>query len=77
MKPIGHKSITRRVFGGKMVNRGMKFGAKALGMIGDMAIPAALVAPAAVPALEAAKAASVVLDVGQKMRQNYKHRQMM
>jgi hypothetical protein len=76
MQPIGTKMATRRVFGGKMVNRGMKFGAKALGYIGDMAIPAAFVAPAAVPVLEAAKAASVVLDVGQKMRQNYKHRQL-
>lgn len=73
MKPIGHKKVVHNVFGGKALNRGLKFGAKALGFIGDMAIPAAFLAPAAVPALEAAKATSVGLDIIRKGRQAAKY----
>ena len=73
MKPIGTKRAVHNVFGGKNVNRGLKFGAKALGYIGDMAIPAAFLAPAAVPALEAAKAASVGMDIVRKGRQAVKY----
>ena len=73
MKPIGAKRAVHNVFGGKNVNRGLKFGAKALGYIGDMAIPAAFLAPAAVPALEAAKAASVGMDIVRKGRQAVKY----
>lgn len=73
MRPIGVKRPVHNVFGGKTLNRGLKFGAKSLGYIGDMAVPAAFLAPAAVPALEAAKAASVGLDVIRKGRQAIKY----
>jgi len=73
MRPIGAKKAVRNVFGGKNVNRGLKFGAKALGYIGDMALPAAFIAPEAVPVLEAAKAASVGLDIIRKGRQAAKY----
>lgn len=73
MKPIGVKRPIHNVFGGKNVNRGLKFGAKALGYVGDLAIPAAFLAPAAAPALEAAKAASVGLDIIRKGRQAVKY----
>lgn len=73
MRPLGVKRPVHNVFGGKALNRGLKMGAKSLGYIGDMAIPAAFLAPAAVPALEAAKAASVGLDVIRKGRQAIKY----
>lgn len=76
MKPIGHKRAVHNVFGGKNVNRGLKFGAKALGFVGDLAVPAAFLAPAAVPALEAAKAASVGMDIIRKGRQAVKYRSL-
>lgn len=75
-RPLGHKKVTRNVFGGKALNRGLKIGAKSLGMIGDLALPAAFLAPAAVPVLEAAKAASVAMDVAQKVRQNIKNKRL-
>ncbi len=76
MRPIGVKKATRNVFGGKALNRGLKMGAKALGYVGDLALPAAFLAPAAVPVLEAAKAASVTMDVAQKVRQNIKNKRL-
>lgn len=74
MKPIGTKTPYRNFLGGKNVNRGLKFGAKALGYIGDLAPVAMAVAPAAAPALEAAKLASIGLSVAQKGRQMIKYR---
>ncbi len=65
---------TRRVFGGKMVNRGLKFGAKALGYLGDLTPVAMAVAPTLAPALEAAKLASIGLSTVQKGRQLIKNR---
>ena len=76
MKPLGVKRPIYNVFGGKNLNRGLKFGSKALGYIGDAAIPAAFLAPAAVPVLEAAKAASVGLDIARKGRQAIKYRSL-
>ena len=73
VKPIGVKRPIHNVFGGKALNRSMKFGAKALGFVGDLSLPAAFLAPAAVPALEAAKAASVGLDIIRKGRQAVKY----
>lgn len=67
MRPLGVKKATRNIFGNKVVNRGMKIGVKALGYIGDLApFAAALGAPEAVPALEAAKIASVGLNVARR-----------
>ncbi len=76
MKPIGTKNPYKNFIGGKNVNRGLRFGAKALGYIGDLT-PVAAAIPglqAAVPALEAAKLASIGLGVAQKGRQLIKHR---
>lgn len=77
VRPIGVKKATHNVFGGKNLNRGLKIGAKALGYVGDLALPASLIAPYAVPALEAAKAASITLDIAQKGRQMIKNRKIM
>jgi len=74
MKPIGTKSIFKNMLGGKRVNQGLKFGAKALGYVGDLAPVAMVAAPALAPALEAAKLASIGLGVAQKGRQMIKHR---
>lgn len=74
MRPIGVKRQIHNVFGGKALNRGMKFGAKALGYIGDMAPAAMIIAPEAAPVLEAAKAASIGLDSLRKTRQAIKYR---
>ncbi len=76
MKPIGVKNPYKNFLGGKTVNRGLKFGAKALGYIGDLT-PVAATIPGlqvAVPALEAAKIASIGLNVAQKGRQMIKHK---
>jgi len=73
MRPLGTKMPARRVFGGKMVNRGLKFGAKALGYLGDLTPVAMAVAPEVAPALEAAKLASIGLSTLQKGRQMIKH----
>jgi hypothetical protein len=72
MRPVGVKGVRFNFLGGKNVNRGLKFGAKALGYIGDLTPVAMAVAPAAAPALEAAKMASVALGVAQKGRQMIK-----
>ena len=74
MRPLGVKKATHNVFGGKALNRGLKFGAKALGYLGDLTPVAMAVAPAAAPALEAAKLASIGLSTIQKGRQLIKHR---
>lgn len=72
MKPIGTKTPYKNLLGGKNVNRGLKFGAKALGYMGDLAPLAMAVSPAAGPVLEAAKMASIGLGVAQKGRQMIK-----
>lgn len=74
MNPVGTKNPFKNLIGGKRVNQGLKFGAKALGYVGDLAPVAAAVAPIAAPALEAAKIASIALGVAQKGRQMIKHR---
>lgn len=74
MKPIGVKRPIHNVFGGKSVNRGLKFGAKALGYIGDLTPIAMAVAPEVAPVLESAKLASIGLNSLQKGRQLMKHR---
>ena len=74
MKPLGTKLNTKNFLGGKRVNQALKFGAKALGYVGDLAPVAMAVAPAAAPALEAAKLASIGLSVAQKGRQMIKNR---
>ena len=68
MKPLGVKTPFRNILGSKSVNRGMKFGAKALGYIGDLA-PVAIVAgfPEAAPALENAKMASIALNATRRV----------
>ena len=67
MRPLGAKRPFHNIFGSKAVNRGMKFGAKALGYIGDLApVAAAIGAPEAVPALEAAKIASIGLNMARR-----------
>lgn len=66
IRPLGVKKATRNIFGGKALNRGMKIGAKALGYVGDLALPAALVAPEFAPALEAAKVASIGLNMARR-----------
>ena len=76
MKPLGVKRPIYNVFGGKNLNRGLKFGAKALGYVGDAALGAAFLAPAAVPVLEAAKATSIGLDMIRKGRQAIKYRSL-
>ena len=73
MRPLGVKAPVRRVFGGKMVNRGLKFGAKSLGYVGDLIPAAAVLAPEALPVLETAKAMGIGLGVLQKGRQMIKH----
>jgi hypothetical protein len=77
MRPIAVKTVKHPVLGGKNFNRGLKIGSKALGYVGDLALPASFVAPYAVPALEAIKATSVAMDVAQKVRQNIKHKKIM
>lgn len=74
MRPIGVKKASHNIFGGKNVNRGLKFGAKALGYIGDLTPVAMAIAPEVAPALEAAKLASISLGTAQKLRQSIKHR---
>lgn len=74
MKPIGVKNPYKNFLGGKNVNRGLKFGAKSLGYIGDLAPAASILAPAAAPALEAAKLASIGLGIAQMGRQMIKHK---
>ena len=66
MKPLGVKTAVRNIFGSKAVNRGMKFGVKALGYVGDMALPASVLAPEIAPALETAKIASIGLNLARK-----------
>lgn len=67
MRPLGVKKATRNIFGSKAVNRGFKLGTKALGYIGDLApVAAAFGAPEAVPALEAAKMASIGLNMARR-----------
>lgn len=66
MRPLGVKKAVHNVFGSKAVNRGMKFGAKALGYIGDMALPASILAPEIAPALETAKLASIGLGMARR-----------
>ncbi len=74
MRPMGAKKATRNIFGGKALNRGLKFGAKALGYLGDLTPVAMAVAPEAAPVLEAAKLASISLGTIQKGRQLIKNR---
>lgn len=67
MRPLGVKKAVRNVFGSKFVNRGLKMGAKSLGYMGDMALPASLLAPEIAPVLEAAKVASFGLKLARPM----------
>lgn len=71
---LGAKHGLKNFIGGKRVNQALKFGAKALGAVGDLAPVAMSFAPATAPALEMAKMASVGLGVLQKGRQMIKHR---
>jgi hypothetical protein len=73
-RPLGVKKATHNVFGGKALNRGLKFGAKSLGYLGDLTPVAMAVAPEVAPVLEAAKLASLSLGTIQKGRQAIKHR---
>jgi hypothetical protein len=66
MRPLGVKKATRNIFGSKALNRGMKIGAKSLGYIGDMALPASILAPEVAPVLEAAKVASIGLNMARR-----------
>lgn len=74
MKLIGTKAPLKNFIGGKRVNQALKFGSKALNLVGDLAPVAMVAAPAAAPILEAAKLAGVALGVAQKGRQMIKHR---
>jgi hypothetical protein len=71
---LGAKHGLKNYIGGKRVNQALKFGSKALGLLGDLTPVAMAVAPAAAPALEAAKLASIGLGVMQKGRQMIKNR---
>jgi hypothetical protein len=73
MRPIGVKNPYKMFIGGKRVNQGLKFGAKALGYLGDMAVPSSFIAPQITPILEAAKVGSVTLGALQEGRQFIKH----
>lgn len=66
MRPIGVKKAAHNIFGSKVVNRGMKFGTKALGYIGDLAPVAGILAPEAAPVLEAAKIGSIALGMSRR-----------
>jgi hypothetical protein len=66
MRPLGVKLASRNIFGSKVVNRGMKLGAKALGYVGDLALPASFLAPEVAPVLEAAKLASIGLGMSRR-----------
>ena len=66
MRPLGVKKVSQNIFGSKAVNRGMKFGAKALGYIGDLAPVAGVLAPEIAPALETAKIASIGLNLARR-----------
>jgi len=66
MKRVGTKNSFKQFLGSKNINRGVKIGAKYLGLVGDLA-PVAAVTPglqAAAPILEAAKVASIGLEGG-------------
>lgn len=76
MKPIAVKSPAKNVIGGKRLNQTLKMGAKALGYVGDLALPAMFVAPQLAPALEAAKAGSLALSGLQKARQIAKYKRL-
>lgn len=67
MRPLGVKKAVRNVFGSKLVNRGIKMGAKSLGYVGDLALPASFLAPEVAPVLEAAKIASIGLNMARPM----------
>lgn len=76
MKPVGTKSPHKNVIGGKRLNQTLKMGAKALGYVGDMALPSMFIAPQLTPALEAAKAGSLALSGLQKARQIAKYKKL-
>lgn len=67
MRPIGVKKAVRNIFGSKLVNRGIKMGAKSLGYVGDLALPASILAPEVAPVLEAAKLTSIGLNLARPM----------
>lgn len=69
MKRLGTKAIHFNLLGGKRVNQGLKFGAKALGWLGDLTPAAAVLAPEVAPILETAKLASVGMSALQKAKQ--------
>ncbi len=66
MRPLGVKKATRNIFGSKTLNRGMKMGVKSLGYIGDLALPASILAPEIAPVLEASKIASIGLNLARR-----------
>jgi len=66
MRPLGVKLASRNIFGSKVVNRGFKLGTKALGYVGDLALPASILAPEVAPVLEAAKLASIGLGMSRR-----------
>ena len=74
MRPIGVKNPYKMFIGGKRVNQGLKFGAKALGYIVDMAVPSAFLAPEITPLLEAAKVGRIALGAIQEGRQMIKNK---
>lgn len=76
MKPIGTKA-PKNLFGGKRLNATLKFGSKALGAVGSLALPASFVAPQAAPILEAAGLAGLALSGIQKARQMAKHKKIL
>lgn len=77
MRPLGVKNVNHRFLGGKVVNRGLKMGAKGLGYIGDLTPLSMAFAPEIAPVLETAKLASVGLNALQKGRMMAKHRSVL
>ena len=69
MKRIGTKTVGLRLLGGKNINRGLKFGTKALGWLGDLTPLAAALQPELAPVLETAKLASMGMSALQKAKQ--------
>jgi len=74
MKRLGTKTNGFKPLGGKNMNRAMKFGSKALNIVGDLTPLAFAFAPPVAPILETAKLAGIGLGALQKSKQLAKHK---
>ena len=76
MKPVGTKAMPKNLFGGKRLNQTLKFGSKALGAVGSLALPSMFIAPQLTPVLEMAAAGGAALKGIQTARQMAKHKKL-